>query len=103
MVDDHPFQQHFKATCDFLVPLTRMCLLLFKQLIGQQMVRFQNSILKCLHHHTFSNMLSDRIFEAHYARILSCFRPMAGTWLITQLIILAFQLFISHNFEHGSK
>jgi len=43
--------------------------------------------------HTFSNMLSDMIFEAHCARILSCFRPKVGTWLTTQLIILAFQFF----------
>jgi hypothetical protein len=33
-----PFQQHLKATCDFLLPLTCACLPSFEQLIKQQMV-----------------------------------------------------------------
>jgi hypothetical protein len=37
------------------------------------MVHLQDSILKCLHHHTLSNMLFDEIFEAYRAQILSCF------------------------------
>ncbi len=36
-----PFQQHFKASCDLLIPLACACLFSFEQLIGQQMVRFQ--------------------------------------------------------------
>jgi hypothetical protein len=33
-----PFQQHFKATCDLLLPPTRICVFPFEQLIKQQMV-----------------------------------------------------------------
>jgi hypothetical protein len=39
----------------------------FEQLIGQQMVQFENSILECLHHHSLSNMFFDKIFEANCA------------------------------------
>jgi hypothetical protein len=62
-----PFQQHFKATSDLLPPLVRVCLLLFKQFIRQQMIQFQDSILECLHHHTFSNMLFDMASNAYHA------------------------------------
>jgi hypothetical protein len=75
------FQQHFKVSCDLLLPLACACFLSFEQLIRQQMVRFQNSILEHLHHYTLSNMLFNRIFEAHHAQILSCFGPRAGAWL----------------------
>jgi len=34
----------------------------------------------------------DGIFETHHARILSCFGPRVGTWLIIQPIFLTFQL-----------
>jgi hypothetical protein len=61
------FQQHLKAACDFLPPLIRVCLPPFEQLIEQQMVQFQKSISKHLHHHTFFSMLSDKTFEAHCA------------------------------------
>ncbi len=84
MVDHHPFffkaltridnntllfQQHLKATCDLLPPPTHMCFPLFKQFIRQQMVQLQDSILECLHHHMFSNMFCERIFEAHCVQI----------------------------------
>jgi len=46
---------------------------MFKQLIGQRMVRFQNSILEHLHHYTIFNTFFDGRFEAHHAWILSCF------------------------------
>jgi hypothetical protein len=87
MVDQHPFlfeastqidnnkfifQQHLKVACDLLLPLAHECFPPFEQLIRQQMVQFQNSILKHLHHHTFSNMFFDMIFEAYCAQILSC-------------------------------
>jgi len=49
-----PFQQHLKGACDLLPPPTRACFLSFEQLTGQQMVLFQNSISKCLHHHNLS-------------------------------------------------
>jgi hypothetical protein len=66
------FQQHFKATCDFLPPPTRTCFLSFEQFIGQHMVHVQDSILEHFYHYAFFNMLFDGIFEVDYARILSC-------------------------------
>jgi hypothetical protein len=68
------------------------CLPPFEQLIGQQMVQLQDSILEHLDHHTHFNMLSDRISEAHHAWILSCSSPGVGAWFITRQIFLAFQL-----------
>jgi len=82
-----PFQHHLKMTYDFLSPPTHTCLLLFEQLIGQQMVRLQNSILECLHHHTFSSMLFNMISKTRCAQILSCFGPKAGV-LVYDLINL---------------
>jgi hypothetical protein len=76
-----PFQQHLKAACDILPPPTLACLPPFEQLIRQQMVQLQNSILEHLHHHTLSNMLSDGTSKAHRAQSLSCFSPRASTWL----------------------
>jgi hypothetical protein len=32
-----PFQKHFKATCDLVLPLVHACLPPFKQLVEQQM------------------------------------------------------------------
>jgi hypothetical protein len=58
------FQQHLKATCDLWPCPVHACLLPLKQFIGQQMVQLQDSILKRLHHHTLSSMLSDRISDA---------------------------------------
>jgi hypothetical protein len=93
MVDQHPFllealvrvdnntfpiQQHLKATYNLLPSPTHACLPLFEQLIGQQMVRLQDSISKHLHHHTLSNMLFDRLFEILCVKVLSCFSPKAG-------------------------
>jgi hypothetical protein len=48
-----PFQQHLKAACDFILPITCTCFPSFEQLIGQQMVQLQDSISECLHHQTF--------------------------------------------------
>jgi hypothetical protein len=56
------------------------------------MVRFQNSILECLHHHTLSNIFSDRISEPHRARILLCFSLGASASFIIRPIFLGFQL-----------
>jgi len=67
-----PFQQHLKVTCVLLPPQACACIFPFEQLIKQQMVQLQDSILERLHHHTFFNMLSDGTSEAHHARILSC-------------------------------
>jgi hypothetical protein len=64
----------------------------FEQLIGQQMVRFQIFILKHLHHHTLFCMLFDKIFEAHYACILSCSGLKVLIWFIIWLVFLAFWL-----------
>jgi hypothetical protein len=63
----------------FLPPPACACLLPFEQLIGQQMVQFQDSILEHLHHHTFSIMFFDGTSETHCAQILSCFGPKVGT------------------------
>jgi hypothetical protein len=86
------FQQHLKVTCDLLPPPTYVCLLPFEQLIKQQMVQLPNSISKCLHHHTLSKMLSNETFEAHCARILSCFDLGVSVWLIVRPIFPSFQL-----------
>jgi len=40
-----------------------------------------------------NNMLSNEIFKAHHAQILSCFSPRVGTWFIVRLVFPAFQLF----------
>jgi hypothetical protein len=61
-----PFQQHFKTTCNLLLPPVHACFLPFEQLIEQQMVQLQDSISKHLHHHTFSNVFFDMILKAHH-------------------------------------
>jgi hypothetical protein len=68
----------------------------------QQMVQLQNFILERLHHHTFYNMLSNEISEAHHVQILSCFGLKVGTWLTTRLVFPTFQLsspFFSTTFD----
>jgi hypothetical protein len=94
-----PFQQHLpfpttplKAICDFIPPLTRTCFSFFEKFIGQQMVHLLDSISKHLHHDAFSNMLSNGIFKAHRARILSCFNFRASVLFMTQPIFPTFQL-----------
>ncbi len=56
------------------------------------MVQLQDSISKCLHHHTLSSMLFDGTFEAHCVRNLSCSGLRAGVWFIVQLIFPTFWL-----------
>jgi len=56
------------------------------------MVRLQNFISKCLHHHTFANMFFNRIFEAHRARIISCSSPKVSVWLTVWPIFPSFRL-----------
>ncbi len=79
--------------CDLLPPLACACFPPFEQLIGQQMVQLQDSILERLHHHTLSSMLPDKTFEAHHAWILLCSSSKVGTWLVARLVFLAFWLF----------
>jgi hypothetical protein len=62
-----PFEQHLKVACNFLPPPVHVCLFPFKQLIKEQIVQLQDSILECLHHHTFSSMLFDETSKAHHA------------------------------------
>jgi hypothetical protein len=50
------------------------------------MVQFQDSISKCLHHHTLSSMFFYKTFEAHCAQILSCSSLGVGVWYIAQPI-----------------
>jgi hypothetical protein len=57
------------------------------------MVQLQDSIMEHLHHHTFSNMFFDGIFEAHVAKILSCFGPRVGVWFIAQIVFPTIRLF----------
>ncbi len=73
-----PFQQHLKAACDLLPPLTHVCLPPFEKFIRQQMVQLQDCISKHLHHHIIFNMLFDGIYEAHHAQTLSCSGPRAS-------------------------
>ncbi len=87
-----PFQQHFKATCDLLLPPACACLLPFEQLIGQQMVHLQDSILERLHHRALFSMISNGTYEVHRARILSCFSPRVSVWLKTRPIFPTFWL-----------
>jgi hypothetical protein len=83
MVDQHPFlletfaqvnntfhfQQHLKVACNLLLPPT-FVFSSFEQFIKQQMIKLQDSILEHLHHHTFSNMFSSKIFKPRHAQIL---------------------------------
>ncbi len=77
MIDQHPFllemltqsQQHlsfpttFQGSMWFIIsPNSHMFPSIWK-FIKQQMVRLQDFILEHLHHHTLSNMLSNKIFE----------------------------------------
>jgi hypothetical protein len=62
-----PFQQHLNVAFDLLPPPAHACLPPFEQFIEQQMVQLQDFISKCLHHHTLSNMLSNKTFETHFA------------------------------------
>jgi len=83
-----PFQQHLKVAYDLLPPLVHACFFSFEQLIEQQIVWFQNSILKHLHHHTLSNMFCNEIFEAHCAWILLCSSRRASAGFIVKPIFL---------------
>ncbi len=56
------------------------------------MVWFQDSISEHLHHHTFSNMLANKIFETHSARTLSCSNLGVGIWSAVRLTFPTFQL-----------
>jgi uncharacterized protein (DUF2237 family) len=57
------------------------------------MVQLEDSISEHLRHHTLSKMLFNRTSKVHHARILSCFGPRAGTWLIVRLVFSTFWLF----------
>ncbi len=78
--------------CDLLPFSAHTCFFSFEQLIGQQMIRLQNSISKCLHYHIFSSVLSNGISEAHHAWILSCFGLGVGAWVTIKPIFLGFWL-----------
>jgi hypothetical protein len=53
------FQQHFKATCDFLPPPTQTRFLPFEQHIEQHMVHFQDLISEHFYHHALFSMSFD--------------------------------------------
>jgi hypothetical protein len=88
-----PFQEHLKATCDLLPPLAHVCFLPFEQLIEQQMVQLQDSILEHLHRYTLFSMLFDMTSETHCAQILSCSGPGVGVWLIIRPVSLTVRLY----------
>jgi hypothetical protein len=90
------------VACDFLPPIAQACLLPFEQFIGQQVVRFQDSILECLHHHTLSNMLFDRICETHHAWILSCSNFAVSVRLIVRSTFLAWLAFLAFQISSPS-
>ncbi len=92
------FQQHLKAPCDLLLAPKHKCLPSFEQFIRQQMVQLQDSILECLHYHTFSNMFFNTIPKAYHARILLCFD--ARGHLAYTSIGLFILLIIFLNFFH---
>jgi hypothetical protein len=79
----------------FLPPFAHACLFSCKQFIEQQMVQFQNSILKCLHHHTLFIVFFDKTFEAHRVWILSCSGLGVNVWFTTQLVFPTFWLFFT--------
>jgi hypothetical protein len=89
------FQQQLKENCNLLLPPAHTCFLPFEQLIGQQMVQLQNSISKCLRHHTLSVILFDKIYETYCVWILSCSNLGVSVWLIIRPTFPAFQLFSS--------
>jgi len=73
-----PFPTTLKGGLQFFTTPTCACLPPLKQFMMQQMVQFQDSIWKCLHHYTLSNMLSDMIYGTHCVWILSCSGPRVG-------------------------
>jgi hypothetical protein len=70
-----PFQQQLKGACDLVPLMVCACLPCFEHFINKQNESFQNSILKHLHQHTFSNILSNGAFNVHQTCILSCLSP----------------------------
>jgi hypothetical protein len=53
-----------ETACDYLLPPTHAYFLPFKQLIKQQMLQFQNSILELLHHHIFFSMFFKKYLKS---------------------------------------
>jgi hypothetical protein len=64
----HKGQQHISLYPIFITS-AYACLFSFEQFIEQQMVQFQDLILKHLHHHIFFNIFFDEIFKAHHVQI----------------------------------
>ncbi len=64
------------------------------------MVQLQNSISKCLHHHTLFNMFSNMISKAHHVQILSCSSSRVNV-LAYILINLPNLLIIFFNYFHN--
>jgi hypothetical protein len=77
----------------FIAPKICVCVcFFFEQFIKQQMVRFQNSILEHLHHHTFFNMFFNRIHVAHRVQIWSCLGIGVDVCLIVWQVFPSFWL-----------
>jgi len=67
------------------------------------MVQLQDSILECLHHHTLSNMLFNRISKAHCVRILSFSNLGVIVRLIVQTNLLNLSIIFCSFFHNTSK
>jgi len=65
---------------------------LFEQLALKGVDRLKENILKRLHNHSFTNILSDLPSNSHQMCLKSCVGLGVRTWLLTHLIILFFQL-----------
>jgi hypothetical protein len=93
------WQQHISFPITFqsnmwsFTTLAHVCPPPFEQFIGQQMVQLWDSISKCMHHRTLSNMPSNETSKAHHVWFWPCYGLRASTWLIAWPIFPTFQLF----------
>jgi hypothetical protein len=60
-----PFQVHFRWVHDLLRLTTQICILPFEQFSKKGTNCFQDNILKKLHEHSFSNIISEVSFNCH--------------------------------------
>jgi len=76
----------------FFITLGFLVFFFLEQHIIQQMVWFQNSISKCLHHHIFFNMFFYRISMIHCVQILLHSNLGPIIWFIIQQVVITFWL-----------
>jgi hypothetical protein len=96
------FQQHFKATCDLLLPQHQRVSLFLNNSSNNKWFIFKIPFQSIYIILQFFNMFFDGIFETHCAWILSCFSVGVGTWLTVRPIFPTFWLFsLIFFFEHN--